>query len=134
LTFLLGSTKITWDGARRGKMKLPNRHKAVIPEAKIREYLLSTSHPYGRHKAAFFQRFGFSAESSGVLTSALRAHAEQCDVVRVDDTEFGTRYIVEGQLITPDGRAPTVRVVWFIEKGGNRPRLVTVYPAGGGIS
>ena len=115
-------------------MKLPNRQKAVIPETKIREYLLSPSHPYGRHKVAFLKRFGFSVESSGVLVSALRAHAEQCDVVRVDETEFETRYIVEGQLRTPDGRAPTVRVVWFIEKGDNRPRLVTVYPVGGGIS
>jgi hypothetical protein len=115
-------------------MKLPNRQKAVIPEAKIREYLLSTSHPYGRHKAAFFKRFGFSAESSGVLVSALREHAERYDVVRVDETEFGTRYIVEGQLRTPDGRAPTVRVVWFVERGDNRPRLVTAYPLGGGIS
>lgn len=115
-------------------MKLPNRQKVFIPEAKIREYLLSPSHPYGRHKAAFFKRFGFSAESPGVLASALRAHAEQCDVMRVDETEFGTRYIVEGQLRTPDGRAPTVRVVWFIEKGENRPRLVTVYPVGGGIT
>jgi hypothetical protein len=40
-------------------MKLPNQHKAIIPDTKIRGYLLSTSHPYGRHKAAFFKRFGF---------------------------------------------------------------------------
>jgi hypothetical protein len=44
-------------------MRLLHRQRAVIPEAKIGEYLLSTSHPYGRHKAAFFQRFGFSTES-----------------------------------------------------------------------
>ena len=115
-------------------MKLPFRQRVTIPEAKIRGYLLSTSHPYGRHKAAFFKRFGFSAESWGLMASALRAHAEQCDVARVDDTEFGTRYIVEGPLRTPDGRAPIVRVVWFIEKGDNRPRLVTAYPLGGSIA
>ncbi len=114
-------------------MKLPNQQKAIIPETKIRGYLLSTSHPYGRHKAVFFKRFGFSAESWGLMASALRTHAEQCDVMRVDDTEFGTRYIIEGQLKAPDGRAPIVRVVWFIEKGDKRPRLVTVYPLGGGI-
>ena len=114
-------------------MRLPNLQNAVIPDAKIREYLLSTFHPYGRYKAAFFKRFGFSAKSWELMASALRAHAEQCDVVRVDDTEFGTRYIVEGQLRTPDSRDPTVRVIWFIEKGDNRPRLVTVYPLGGDI-
>jgi len=67
------------------------------------------------------------------MASALQAHAEQYEVVRVEDTEFGSRYIVEGPLRAPDGRAPTVRVVWFIEKGDDRPRLVTVYPLGGGM-
>lgn len=115
-------------------MRLPNRQRAVVPEAKVRGYLLSTSHPYGRHKAAFFERFGFNSESWEVMASALRAHAEQCDVAQVDDTEFGTRYVVEGQLRTPDNRGPIVRVVWFIEKGDNRPRLVTAYPRGGDMS
>jgi len=109
-------------------MRLPNQHKAIIPEMKIRGYLLSTSHPYGRHKAAFFKRFGFSVKYWELMTIALRSHAEQCDVVRVEDTEFGSRYIVEGPLKAPDGRAPNVRVVWFIEKEDDRPRLVTVYP------
>lgn len=41
-------------------MKLPNLGNASVPEAKITRYLLSMTHPYGRHKANFFQRFGFS--------------------------------------------------------------------------
>ena len=28
----------------------------------------------------------------------------------------------------PDGREPAVRSVWFIEAGGEVPRLVTAYP------
>jgi len=115
-------------------MKLPNRENAVVPEAKIRGYLLSASHPYGRYKAAFFRRFGFSTDSWELLASALLTHAKQCDVARVDDTPFGTRYTVEGTMSMVDGRAPTVRVVWFVEKGDDRPRLVTAYPLGGGSS
>lgn len=114
-------------------MRLPNQQKAIIPETKIREYLLSTSHPYGRYKAAFFKRFGFRTKYWELMASALRVHAEQYEVVRVEDTEFGSRFIVEGPLRAPDGRAPIVRVVWFIEKGDDRPRLVTVYPLAGGI-
>lgn len=114
-------------------MRLPNQQKAIIPEMKIRGYLLSTSHPYGRYKAAFFKRFGFRAKYWELMDSALRVHAEQYEVVRVEDTKFGSRYIVEGPLRAPDGRAPIVRVVWFIEKGDDHPRLVTVYPLGGGI-
>lgn len=35
-------------------MKLPNGQKAVVDERKVREYLLSASHPVGRFKARFF--------------------------------------------------------------------------------
>ena len=64
---------------------------------------------------------GFSSESWETMVFALQDHAQQSDVVRVDDTEFGIRYIVEGQLRTPNGRNPIVRVVWFVEKGDNHP-------------
>ncbi len=114
-------------------MRLPNREKAIISELKIRGYLLSVSHPYGRHKAAFFERFGFKADGWEIMASALRAHAEQYELVSMEDTEFGSRYTVEGPLKAPDGRAPTVRVVWFIERGDDRPRLITAYPREGDL-
>jgi hypothetical protein len=43
-------------------VKLPNHEHAVVPRAKILDYLLSDSHRDGQHKAAFFKRFGFAAE------------------------------------------------------------------------
>ncbi len=43
-------------------------------------------------------------------------------------TAFGTRYVVEGILHTPDGRTPTVCVVWFVDNGDGVPRLVTAFP------
>jgi hypothetical protein len=41
---------------------------------------------------------------------------------------FGTRYVIEGIISTPDGRAPFIRAVWFIETGEQIPRFVTAYP------
>ena len=41
---------------------------------------------------------------------------------------FGTRYIVDGPLKTPDERDAIMRTVWFIESGGETPVLVTAYP------
>lgn len=110
--------------------KLPNREKAVIPQAKIMDYLLSVAHPHGRHKAAFFHRFGYIAESWGVLAAALLRHAAEHDVTKVEDSLFGTRYTIEGILVTPDGRMPVIRSVWFIENGEDIPRFVTAYPLG----
>ncbi len=111
-------------------MKLPNLDRAIVPQAKLTQYLLSMTHPYGRHKAAFFLRFGFRSESWKALASALKAHAEEHDIAVAEDTPFGTRYNVEGILRTPDARNPVVRVIWFVERGEDRPRLVTAYPLG----
>ncbi|MEK7270317.1 MAG: DUF6883 domain-containing protein [Planctomycetota bacterium] len=29
----------------------------------------------------------------------------------------------------PDGRTPSIRAVWFIERGETNPRFVTAFPA-----
>lgn len=109
-------------------MKLPNAGEGVVPAEKIIGYLLSFSHPDGRGKAQFFARFGFSAGNWQVLASALLDHAAHNEVARVENSSFGTRYIVEGIMETPDGRKPVVRSVWFIEHGSRTPRFVTAYP------
>ena len=61
---------------------------------------------------------------------ALRSHGAICEVAKVENSPFGVRYILEGELATPDGRNPVVRSVWFIERGEYAPKLVTVYPVG----
>ena len=52
-------------------MQLPNAEQAVVDEVKIRTYLLSSEHPVGRFKAAFFRGLGF--ESGGLACPAVRA-------------------------------------------------------------
>ena len=109
-------------------MKQPNCEKAVVGRAKILDYLLSESHPHGRHKAAFFTRFGFSRSRWQTLASALASHATEHEVSRVEDSRFGTRYTVEGAIEALDGRKPRIRTVWFVESGTDTPKLVTAYP------
>jgi hypothetical protein len=113
-------------------VKLPNREMAVIPEAKLRDYLLSPTHPHGRHKAFFFGRLGFSQERWQELASALHAHTERHEVGKVEETAFGMRYAVDGDLSTPSGRVVRVRTVWYVERGEDFPRFVTAYPLEGG--
>jgi hypothetical protein len=52
-------------------------------------------------------------------------------VTEIEGTPFGVSYAVEGPLATPDGRAPVVRVIWFISTDEVVPRLVTAYPLRG---
>lgn len=109
-------------------MKLPSAERAAVPDRKITEYLLSDIHPDGRQKAVFFKAFGFAADEPGVLASALCAHANEHEVKRVEDSPFGTRYVIEGTIESPDGRNPSIRAVWFIEQSGGAPRFATAYP------
>ena len=106
---------------------LPDADRAVVPDNKLVEYLLSGAHPDGHGKARFFASFGFSVAGWRVLAEALSRHAAENSVVEQSATAFGTRYIVEGILWAPDGRTPEVPVVWFIDRGGGAPRLVTAY-------
>ena len=107
---------------------LPNAEQAIVGRRKLLDYLLSEAHPDGRGKARFFLAHGFTVSDSNVLAAALRQHARTHEVVERMESEYGVRYGVEGELSSPDSRAPGVRAVWFVAHGSDVPELVTAYP------
>jgi len=109
-------------------VKLPNHDQAIVPREKIVDYLLSHAHRDGRGKAIFFSGFGFSVNAWQTLADALRRHAAENEVAKIEASPYGTRYVIEGELHAPDGRRPLVRVVWFVDTGEVIPRLATAYP------
>ena len=109
-------------------MKLPHREYAKIEESKIVDYLLSSTHEDGRHKAAFFVQFGFTVAQWPRLAEALIQHIHENEIASVTETSRGEHFTVEGELETPSGRRPLVRTVWMIEFGSKAPRLITTYP------
>jgi hypothetical protein len=109
-------------------MRLPNLDHAVVSKQKLIGYLISGDHPKGRDKAAYFRSYGFLPENWELLAGALREHAASHEIVRIDDTKFGTSYVVEGMLVTPDGRNPDIRAVWLVDLGSEFPRFITAYP------
>ena len=44
-------------------MKLPNAARAIVDEAKVRDYLLSPEHPVGRFKARVFRAAGYERDN-----------------------------------------------------------------------
>jgi Domain of unknown function (DUF6883) len=108
--------------------RLPHLDRAVVPEAKIVNYLLSLRHSGGRAKARFLENYGFRAQDWRILRDAIIAHAAANDISASYQTRFGTRYEIDGPLPAPDGRTPVVRVVWFVESQETSPRLVTLVP------
>jgi len=109
-------------------MKLPNQHLAQVPREKVADYLLSTNHRDGRHKAAFFNGFGFEAENWQLLAAALRQHVADHGVSKDEAAQFGRRYVVDGIMAMPDGRTAMLRSVSFVDFGEDVPRFVTAYP------
>jgi hypothetical protein len=109
-------------------VKLPNAHLAIVEREKITEYLLNDAHPDNGGKALFFVALGFSQEESQTLANALLKLAQETEVAITVETSHGIKYIVDGALITPSGKSPTVRTVWIVDKGSENARLVTAYP------
>jgi hypothetical protein len=112
-------------------MHLPNFHEARIPGPKISAYLLAVDHPSGRGKALFFNSLGFRAEQPADLRHALLQHAADNAVSSVQQTLFGSKYLIDGRIFGPTGTAAEIRSVWFIEIGERSPRLITAYPLRG---
>jgi hypothetical protein len=109
-------------------MKLPNSHLAIVEREKITEYLLNATHPDNGGKALFFAGIGFWRAGWRALANALLKLAQENEVVVSVESSHGIKYIVDGALITPSGKSPTVRTIWIVDEGSENPRLVTAYP------
>jgi hypothetical protein len=112
--------------------KLPNCSKAIVPINKIEGYLLNLDHPEGRSKAIFFRKFGYSNFNRYEFMQALLEMACTGKVVKIEEkSPFGTRVTIEGNLVTPDGRNPRIRIGWFFDSSDKEkiPRLITVFPS-----
>ena len=104
---------------------------AVVEETKVKAYLLSLEHTFGRAKARIFLAHGFSQGEWNLLREALLRHAREGRIVGSETSAFGVKYVVEGRIVTPGGRSPMVRSVWFEERDSGPVRLVTAYPVRG---
>ena len=109
-------------------MNLPNAESAVVERDKIVDYLLNPGHPDNGGKAPFFLTAGFNPERWQELAEALRHAAARFPISKSMASPHGTKYILDGELQTPSGRSPRVRMVWIIDVGSENPRLITAYP------
>lgn len=109
-------------------MRLPNCDHAIVDEAKVRDYLLSPSHPVGRFKSVFFHALGFSTNNWETLRSALLDLALSADTVPGQQSPFGQKFEIHATLQGPSGRSASVVTVWMVSKGQDFAHFVTAYP------
>ncbi len=109
-------------------MKLPNGEEAYVAREKITHFLLRHNHKYGQSRARFFSRFGFRIDKWQELADALLNQGTRHEVIDIIEIDIGVKYVVDGEIETPDDRNPVVRTVWMVDTGTDAPRLITAYP------
>lgn len=91
-------------------------------------YLLATNHAEGGFEAVVFMSFGFTVDDWRTLADALLVHAEIQPVSVAVYSGYGIRCQIDGLVCCPDGRTPSIRVLWIIDTDADTARLVTAYP------
>jgi len=109
-------------------VRLPNADRAVVEDAKVRDYVLSSTHPVGRFQAVFFIALGFSSEQWPLLRDALLDQALTGDAAPGQASPFGLKFEIRANLTGPSGRQATVVTVWMVSIGQDFPHFVTAYP------
>ena len=109
---------------------LPRAAGAVIAAEKLRDYVLSPTHPIGRFKAAFFVQLGYAQTDWQRLAADLRSQHLPLAAQEIDAPPFGRKYRIRGPLTGPSGRTATLVSIWMVRTGEETAHLVTVYPEG----
>jgi hypothetical protein len=109
-------------------MKLPGADRAIIDEAKLRDYLLSPEHPVGRFKARVFAAAGYDRDNWEAFRNHLLALASTMYVEQRERDAHGTRFVGTGEVPGLAGQPLPIVTVWLIPSEGEPPRFITAYP------
>jgi hypothetical protein len=106
---------------------MPNWEQAFVEPAKLEDYLLNFEHPTGGTKARFLLSLGYRRDAWRLLRDDMLTQLANLDFVDEEITAYGHKFVIVGQLAGPVSTG-TVRRVWILLRGADRPRLVTAYP------
>lgn len=80
---------------------------------KIAKYLLDPGSDDGAAKCAYLTSYGFTAEDPFELARALEEHVCESNFERIEESDWGRKFIFDGPLPAPNGRDATVVTVWM---------------------
>lgn len=107
--------------------RLPDPARSLVPPEKVRDYLLSPTHPVGRYKAGFFRSLGYTGEDWQRLQRDLQALASE-RVTAIQRTEYGIKHQIRATITGPNGRSAAIITIWIVHHDEDQARLVTAYP------
>lgn len=99
--------------------KMPGADDVVVPEAKLRGYVLNPNHPDGRHKARLFQELlCIEADDWQFLAEQLRRGVRRAPALReVRGDDFGVRFSVISAVKGRNGSVKPVLSGWIVRPG-----------------
>ena len=71
---------------------------------------------------------GFNESNIALLHEGLIGIARLCEVQNSLSTPYGEKFVIDGEMLAPNGNFIFLRTVWIIDKGQSHPRFVTAYP------
>ena len=98
---------------------------AIIAEAKLTKYLLI--HLAKDDKSRFLAQAGYRLENWQQLQQDLREQILPLEAIPTVLTQYGQKYAITGNLISPNGRAIRVKTIWMVTE--RRTQFVTLFSA-----
>jgi hypothetical protein len=108
-------------------MNVPEGCELIVRVEKITDYLLNLNHPDGRPKALFFIANGLNGSSPEPFITLLYKHFETNSNNLILETQFGTKFIIEGNMTMPNGSIHLLRSIWIREHENKFIKFVTAY-------
>lgn len=108
--------------------QLPHADLAVIPAAKLRDYVLNPAHPQGGPKARVFAAaLGLTRADWRSLRDQLLTAVRTAPASPRGSTQWGELYEVLVDIRGHYGRTARVRTGWICRSDDGRPHLTTAY-------
>ena len=105
-------------------MKLPE--DTLIAQEKLMQYLLVFRKR--KDKSQWLARAGYTPENSKILENDLREQILSTDARPTENTEYGQKYEIRGELVGPNGKSLAVCTIWMTESATGRTKFITMHP------
>jgi hypothetical protein len=98
---------------------------AIIPEAKLTEYLLVFLEKDDKSK--FLAQAGYILENWQELEQDLREQILSLEAIPTIQTQYGQKFAITGNLTGRNQRSIRVKTIWIVSQ--DITRFVTLFPA-----
>jgi hypothetical protein len=105
-------------------VKIPD--DSIIPFEKLTRYLLVAK--VRNDKSKYLAHAGFTQQNPEALMEAIRSLTAVIEAEQEKTTEYGTFYMVKGEMIGVNGVRISVITIWLERKADGKFQFITLVP------